>query len=74
MVAVITVRVPQELKDDLKRYDVEVSEVTRKALVEEVERRKMQELEKIAEELGEALSKIPDERIVESIRETRRQA
>lgn len=74
MVAVISVRVPQELKDDLKRYDVEVSEVTRKALVEEVEKRKMQELEKIAEELGEDLSKIPDERIVESIGDTRRQA
>ena len=71
MGSVISVRVPQELKDDLKRYGIEVSEVTRKALEEEVKRREREELRGMAEELGEFLEKIPRERIVEGIREDR---
>lgn len=71
MGSVISVRVPTELKDDLKRYGIEVSEVTRKALEEEVRRREREELKGMAEELGEFLEKIPRERIVEGIREDR---
>jgi antitoxin CcdA len=71
MGSIISVRVPQELKDNLKRYDIEVSEVTRKALEEEVKRREREELQGMAEELGELLEKIPRERIVEGIREDR---
>ena len=71
MGSVISVRVPTELKDDLKRYGIEVSEVTRKALEEEVRRREREELQRMAEELGEFLEKIPQERIVEGIREDR---
>ena len=64
-------RIPTELKDDLRRYGIEVSEVTRKALEEEVRRRERKELRGMAEELGEFLEKIPRERIVEGIREDR---
>ncbi len=71
MGSVISVRVPTELKENLKRYGIEVSEVTRKALEEEVRRREREELQGIAEELGEFLEKIPRERIVEGIREDR---
>ena len=71
MGSVISVRIPTELKDDLKRYGIEVSEVTRKALEEEVRRREREELRGMAEELGEFLEKIPRERIVEGIREDR---
>ena len=71
MGSVISVRVPQELKDDLKRYGIEVSEVTRKALEEEVKRREREELQGMAEELGEFLEKIFRERIVKGIREDR---
>ncbi len=71
MGSVISVRVPQELKDDLKRYGIEVSEVTRKALEEEVKRREREELQGMAEELGEFLEKISRERIVKGIREDR---
>ena len=71
MGSVISVRVPQELKDDLKRYGIEVSEVTRKALEEEVKRREREELQGMAEELGEFLEKIPPERIIKGIREDR---
>ena len=71
MGSVISVRIPTDLKDDLKRYGIEVSEVTRKALEEEVRRREREELQGMAEELGEFLEKIPRERIVEGIREDR---
>jgi post-segregation antitoxin (ccd killing protein) len=71
MGSVISVRIPTDLKDDLKRYGIEVSEVTRKALEEEVRRREREELQRMAEELGDFLEKIPRERIVEGIREDR---
>ena len=71
MGSVISVRIPTELKDDLRRFGIEVSEVTRKALEEEVRRREREELRGMAEELGEFLGKIPRERIVEGIREDR---
>jgi len=71
MGSVISVRIPTGLKDDLRRYGIEVSEVTRKALEEEVRRREREELRVMAEELGEFLEKIPRERIVEGIREDR---
>lgn len=71
MGSVISVRISTELKVDLKRYGIEVSEVTRKALEEEVRRREREELQGMAEELGEFLEKIPRERIVEGIREDR---
>jgi antitoxin CcdA len=71
MGSIISVRVPPELKDNLKRYGIEVSEVTRKALEEEVKRREREELQRMAEELGALLEKIPRERIIEGIREDR---
>ena len=72
MSSVITVRIPRELKENLSKYGVEVSKVTRKALEEEIERRKLEELKKIAAELREVFSKISDEEIIEGIREARR--
>lgn len=68
---VITVRVPNELKEDLTRFGVEVSKVTRRALEEEVTRKRREELREAAEELGAFLERIPRERIVGSIREDR---
>lgn len=67
----ISVRVPKELKEDLTRYGIEVSKVTRRALQEEVERRRREELGEMARDLGEFLEKIPEGRIVEGIREDR---
>ena len=69
--SVITVRVPRELKEELRRYGVEVSEVTRRALEGEVRERRRMELEEAARSLGESLGRIPEDRIVRSIREDR---
>jgi len=68
----VTVRIPKELKEDLSRHGVEVSRVVRRALEEEVRKRELEELKKIAGELGRFFAKIPEERIVKSIREDRR--
>lgn len=68
----ITVRVSEQLKEEIQKYGVNLSEVVRKSLEEEVKRRRLRELEKVADALGELLAKMPEERIVESIRETRR--
>ena len=71
MSTVITVRVSRELREALRRYGVEVSEVTRRALEGEVRERRRMELEEAARSLGESLGRIPEGRIVRSIREDR---
>jgi len=70
--ATITVRVSQKLKEDLRRYRVNLSEIVRESLKEEVRKRRLEDLRKVAGELGELLAKIPEEEIVESVKETRR--
>jgi post-segregation antitoxin (ccd killing protein) len=69
---VLVVRVPRELKEGLSRYEIEASEVIRKALEEEIRRKKLEELKETAARLADFLAKIPDEEIVKSIRETRK--
>jgi len=67
----IVVRVSRELKESLSHYGIEVSEVVRKALEEEIRRRRFEELKETAARLADFFAKIPDEEIVESIREMR---
>jgi len=67
----ITVRVPRKLKEELAKYGINVSEVIRRSLEEEVKKRKREELKAVASELGKLFSRIPDEEMVRSIRETR---
>ena len=50
---------------------VRISEVLRRALEEEVRRRKLEELEEKLGEVGEALDRIDIDRVVKSIREDR---
>ena len=69
--AMIIVRVPKKIKEDIRRYGIETSKVVRKALDEEIKKRKLEELRNVTDRLGELLSHIPDEKIVKSIRESR---
>jgi post-segregation antitoxin (ccd killing protein) len=71
MGSVISVRIPDELREELSKYGVEVSEVTRRALKEEVEKRKMEEAREAAKEIAKLLKDIPDEHLIKSIREDR---
>jgi len=68
---VITVRVPKTLKEKIGEYGIAVSEVVRKALEEEVERRRLEEARKASEGLGGFFAKIQEEEIIRSIRESR---
>jgi len=71
MTGSVIVRVDEELKRKAKAYDVNISEVVRSALREEVQKRERSELISALERAKKALSKVPDEEIVKAIRETR---
>jgi hypothetical protein len=68
---VISVRIPEELKEELEKYNIDEAEVIRRALVNEVKKAKARELEKEAKEIEEVLSKIPIEDVIKEIREDR---
>ncbi len=67
----ISTKVRRELKEEAERLGIRVSEVLRRALEEEVRKRKLEELEKRLNEASETLDKIDINRIVQSIREDR---
>ena len=67
----VSTKVRRELKEEAERLGVKISEVLRRALEEEVRRRKLEELEKKLGEVGEALDRINIDRVVKSIREDR---
>ncbi|HEW94031.1 MAG TPA: hypothetical protein ENF47_04950 [Thermoprotei archaeon] len=67
----VSTKVRRELKEEAERLGIKISEVLRRALEEEVRRRKLENLEKRLDEVGEALDKIDIHRIVENIREDR---
>jgi len=67
----ISVKVRRELKEEAERLGVKISEVLRRALEEEVKRRKLEELKKKLEKVSDALNKIDVERFVRHIREDR---
>ena len=64
---------PEELKEELERYNIDEAEVIRRALINEVKKAKAKELEKEANKIREVLSKIPAEEVTEKIREDREQ-
>ena len=68
----ISVRISKKLKEKIDRYGIKISEVVRKVLEEEVRKKELEEVTLAAKELKKFFSKIPDEEIVETIREHRR--
>jgi post-segregation antitoxin (ccd killing protein) len=71
MTETVVVRVDGELKRKAKVYNVNISEVVRSALRDEVEKRERKELITALERARKVLSKVPDEEIVIGVRETR---
>jgi post-segregation antitoxin (ccd killing protein) len=71
MTETIVVRVDEELKKKAKAYNVNISEVVRSALRDEVQKREKRELISALEAARKALAKVPDEEIVKVIREDR---
>jgi metal-responsive CopG/Arc/MetJ family transcriptional regulator len=68
---VISVRIPEELKEELEKYNIDEAEVIRRALINEVKKAKAKELEKELNEIKGVLIKIPAEEVIKEIREDR---
>ena len=67
----VSTKVRKELKEEAERLGIKISEVLRRALEEEVQRRKLRELEERLEEISDVLDRIQVDRITKSIREDR---
>ena len=71
MTETVVVRVAGELKRKARAYNLNISEVVRSALREEIEKRERQDLIASLGRAKKALSKVSDEAIVKAVRETR---
>jgi post-segregation antitoxin (ccd killing protein) len=67
----VTVRISDDLKKEIETLGVEVSEVTRSALENEVKRLKRKKAKEAAEKLGRLLANVLDEEIIRVVREGR---
>ena len=67
----VCAKVPAELKKKLSDLGVNVSEVIRESLQEEVDRLEKEKLNKLAKEVSAILKKIPPEEFAQSIRASR---
>ena len=73
MSEILTVRVDKALKRKIKKYNLNVSKITRQAIEEEIKKRERQELTNAIMEMKTLLEKIPDQEIVKAIRDSRDQ-
>ena len=71
MSVTITAKIPKELKEKIRRFNINASRVIREALEAEVRRREEEQLKALAREVSRILNKIPEEEIVRAIREAR---
>lgn len=67
----VSAKVPVELKERLRELNVNISQLVRKAIEEEVERREREALRTLAGEVSQLLRKVPPTEIVKVIREAR---
>jgi len=67
----VSVKIPREIKERLDRLGVKTSELLRRAIMEELRRREVEELKKEIEELRDVLERISPKFVVDSIREDR---
>jgi len=69
--ATISVKIPAELKEELRRRGIKVADVVREALRRAVAEARMRELEERLEEIAPLLERMPLDFVVRSIREDR---
>ena len=69
--ATISVKIPAELKEELRRRGIKVADVVREALRRAVAEARMRELEERLEEIAPLLESMPLDFVVRSIREDR---
>jgi len=68
---VVSAKIPKSLKEEIDRLGIKVSKVIRNALFEAVRKRKLELIKKKRKKLMTVLKKIPDDRVVKTIRESR---
>lgn len=69
----VSAKVPKELKEKMREMNINISQLVRRAIEEEVKRREENKLRILAAEASQSLRKIPPEEITRIIRETREQ-
>ena len=67
----VSAKVPRELRDEAERLGIRISEFLRKALEEEVKKKKIEVLKEELNTISAILDKIDVNRIVKHIREDR---
>jgi len=67
----ISVRVPKKIRDEAKRLGINISEVVRKALEEEIRKAKMRELKELGMAVEKIIERIGKEKMVMYVRESK---
>jgi len=67
----VSVKVPAEIKQKLKKYGIKPSKLLRKTLEQEIRRREIEEIKTEIQNLGDALYRIDMADVVSTIREDR---
>ena len=67
----VSVKVPAEIKQKLKKYGIKPSKLLRKTLEQEIRRREMEEIRTEIQNLSDALDRIDMADVVATIREDR---
>jgi post-segregation antitoxin (ccd killing protein) len=67
----VSAKIPRELKKRLNDFGVNVSGLMREALQSEVRRLEQERLRKLANDAGAILHKIPEDELIQSVRESR---
>ena len=71
MTELVSVRVDKETKELINKLGINVSETVRKALQEEIRRRREEELAEGLKEAKLILAKVSDQDIIKAVRESR---
>lgn len=69
----VSAKIPHDMSQKIKEYKINISETIRKALDEEIKRRKAVEIEAGLEGMKDTLDKISIDEVVQMIREDRDQ-
>ena len=67
----VSAKIPEELKKKMNHLNIKPSEIIKKAIENEIERREIEELKETLEEVKPLFAKLSVERAVKSIREDR---
>ena len=67
----VSVKVPAEMKQKLKKYGIKPSKLLRKTLEQEIRKREIEEIKTEIQDLGDALTRIDMADIISTIRTDR---